>query len=98
MADPQAGLKALAGCLRLSGFHSAVNALPENTIWSVMERMQTLNGYHFFISCRPEQLKSSYATDFSAREALDYVRLMRMTVQPDISDERHVDQRSIVAG
>jgi hypothetical protein len=29
------------------------NALPENTIWSVMERMRTLNGWHFFMACRP---------------------------------------------
>ena len=56
----------------------AVNALPENDIWSVMERIQTLNGCHFFTACRPERLKSSYEVDFSAPEALDYVPLMRM--------------------
>ena len=61
-----------------SGFQPAVNALPENTIWSVMERVQTLNGRHFFTACRPERPKSSYAIDFSAPEALDYVPLMRM--------------------
>jgi hypothetical protein len=36
-----------------SGFQPAVNALPENNIWSVMERLQTLNGYHFFMARRP---------------------------------------------
>jgi SAM-dependent methyltransferase len=61
-----------------SGFQPAVNALPENKIWSVMERIQTFNGCHFFMACRPEPLKSSYAIDFSAREALDDVPLMRM--------------------
>jgi SAM-dependent methyltransferase len=61
-----------------SGFQSAVNALPENKIWSVMERMQTLNGCHFFMACHPERLKSSYEIDFSAPAALDYVPLMRM--------------------
>ena len=60
------------------GFQPAVNALPENDIWSVMERIQTLNGCHFFTACRPERLKSSYEVDFSAPEALDYVPLMRM--------------------
>ena len=61
-----------------SGFQPAVNALPENKIWSVMERVQTLNGCHFFMACRPERPKSSYAIDFSAPEALDYLPLMRM--------------------
>jgi hypothetical protein len=61
-----------------SGFQPAVNALPENKIWSVMERMQTLNGCHLFTVCRPERLKSSYEIDFSAPEAFDYVPLMRM--------------------
>ena len=36
-----------------SGFQPAANALPENNIWSVMERMQTLNSWHFFMTCRP---------------------------------------------
>jgi hypothetical protein len=61
-----------------SGFQPAVNALPENKIWSVMERVQTLNGCHFFMACRPERPKSNYVIDFSAPEALDYVPLMRM--------------------
>ena len=43
-----------------------------------MERMQTLNGCHIFMACRPERLKSSYEIDFSTPEALDYVRVMRM--------------------
>jgi hypothetical protein len=47
-----------------------------------MEGMQTLNGCHFFMACRPERLKSSYAIDFSAPEALDYVPLMRMRLLP----------------
>jgi hypothetical protein len=47
-----------------------------------MEGMQTLNGCHFFMACRPERLKSSYAIDFSAPEALDYVSLMRMRLLP----------------
>jgi hypothetical protein len=61
-----------------SGFQPAVNTLPENTIWSVMERVQTLNGCHFFMACRPERPKSSYELDFSAPEATDSVPLMRM--------------------
>jgi len=61
-----------------AGLQPAVDALPENKIWSVMERVQTLNGCHFFMACRPERPKSSYVIDFSAPEAFDYVPLMRL--------------------
>jgi SAM-dependent methyltransferase len=61
-----------------SGFQPAINALPENKIWSVMERLHTLNACHFFMACRPERPKSSYTIDFSTAAALDYVPLMRM--------------------
>lgn len=54
-----------------------------------MERMQTLNGCHLFMACRPERLKSSYEIDFSAREALDYVPLTRMRCGVD-GDEAKV--------
>ena len=46
-----------------SGLHPAVNALPEKKIWSVMERLQTLNGCHFFMACRPDRPKSSYTIE-----------------------------------
>lgn len=58
-------------------FYPAVNALPENKVWSVMERVQTLNGCHFFMACRPERPKGSYTIDFSTDESLDYVPMMR---------------------
>jgi SAM-dependent methyltransferase len=61
-----------------SGFHPAVNALPETKLWSVMERVQTLNACHFFMACRPERPKESYTIDFSTEGSLDYVPLMRM--------------------
>jgi SAM-dependent methyltransferase len=59
-------------------FYPALSALPEPKIWSVMERLHTLNACHFFIACRPERPKKSYAIDFSTTECLDYVPLMRM--------------------
>ena len=49
-----------------SGFKPAVNALPENKIWSAMERVHTLNACHFFMACRSDRPKSSYVIDFSA--------------------------------
>ena len=61
-----------------SDFHSAVNALPESKLWSVMERIQTLNACHFFMACRPDRPKQRYAIDFSSADALDYVPTMRM--------------------
>jgi hypothetical protein len=61
-----------------SGFYPAVNALPEPKVWSVMERIQTLNACHFFMACRPERPKESYTIDFSTPDSLDYVPMMRM--------------------
>jgi SAM-dependent methyltransferase len=58
--------------------YPAINALPEPTIWSVMERLHTVNACHFFMACRPERPKESYAIDFSTQDCLDYVPLMRM--------------------
>jgi SAM-dependent methyltransferase len=61
-----------------NAFHRAVNELPEHKVWSVMERVQSLNGCHFFIACRTDRPKESYAIDFSADDCLDYVPMMRM--------------------
>lgn len=61
-----------------SGFYSAVNALPETKVWSVMERINTLNACHFFMACHPGRSKERYAIDFSTEDSLDYVPVMRM--------------------
>jgi len=61
-----------------SGFYAAANALPETKLWSVMERVQTSNGCHFFMACRPDRPKESYTIDFSTEDSLDYVPLFRM--------------------
>jgi hypothetical protein len=58
--------------------YPAINALPEPTLWSVIERINTMNACHFFMACRPERPKESYAIDFSTQACLDYVPLMRM--------------------
>jgi SAM-dependent methyltransferase len=59
-------------------FASAMNALPENKVWSVMESINTVNACHFFMACRPDRPKESYTIDFSTDACLDYVPLMRM--------------------
>jgi SAM-dependent methyltransferase len=58
-------------------YYPAVNALPDNKIWSVMERLQTMNGCHLFMACHPERPKHSYQIDFSIPAALDYVPVFR---------------------
>jgi SAM-dependent methyltransferase len=59
-------------------FASAMNALPENKVWSVMESINTVNACHFFMACRPDRPKESYTIDFSTDDCLDYIPLMRM--------------------
>lgn len=61
-----------------SGFFTAINALPRERMWAVMERLNTLNACHFFLASHPERPHYSYRIDFSADNALDYVPLMRM--------------------
>jgi SAM-dependent methyltransferase len=61
-----------------SEFYPAVNALPETKLWSVMERVHTLNACHFFLASRPDRPKESYTIDFSTVDCLDYVPHMRM--------------------
>jgi SAM-dependent methyltransferase len=58
-------------------FTSAMNALPENKIWSVMESINTVNACHFFMASRPDRPTESYTIDFSTDDCLDYVPLMR---------------------
>ena len=61
-----------------SRFYPAVNALPDALHWSVMERIQTTNGCHFFVACRADRPKESYRIDLSMEDSLDYVPMFRM--------------------
>jgi SAM-dependent methyltransferase len=61
-----------------SVFYPAVNALPETKLWSVMERINSLNACHFFMACHAARPKGRYTIDFSKAESLDYVPMMRM--------------------
>jgi SAM-dependent methyltransferase len=63
---------------RSNAIYPAIDALPEPALWSAVERLNTLNACHFFMACRPERPKESYAIDFSTQASLDYVPLMRM--------------------
>ena len=59
-------------------FYSSVKQLPAEKMWSVMERVSTLNGCHFFLATHADRPTSSYRIDFSAGDALDYVPLFRL--------------------
>lgn len=61
-----------------NSFFAAVNALPDRSLWAVMERVRTLNACHFFTASRPERPERSYRIDFDCPAALDYVPLMRL--------------------
>ncbi|MCH9768036.1 MAG: SAM-dependent methyltransferase, partial [Actinomycetia bacterium] len=60
------------------GFSAALDALPDAKVWSVMERINTTNGCHFFIACRPDRPTENYAIDFSSKACLSYVPHMRL--------------------
>ena len=59
-------------------FYAAVNQLPAEKMWAVMERVKTLNGCHFFLATHPDRPKASYRIDFAASNALDSVPLFRL--------------------
>jgi SAM-dependent methyltransferase len=58
-------------------FFGAVTQLPPAKMWSVMERIKTLNACHFFIATHADRPAASYRIDFAAPNALDYVPLLR---------------------
>ncbi len=60
-----------------SEFSSALDELPHPQVWSIMERVNGLNGCHFFIACQPDRPKERYAIDFSSSESMDYTPLFR---------------------
>ncbi len=61
-----------------SEFYAAVDRLPREKMWSVMERINTLNACHFFMATRADRDPAGYRIDFSAANALDYVPLFRL--------------------
>lgn len=63
---------------RESKLPSVLNELPEAKLWSVMERLQTMNATHYFLACRPDRPKEHYTIDLSSSSGLlDYVPLTR---------------------
>ncbi|MGB0969935.1 MAG: class I SAM-dependent methyltransferase [Mycobacterium sp.] len=65
---------------------TALDALPKPKMWSVMERINSTNGCHFFIACRPDRPTENYAIDFSSNTHLGYVPRMRYRCSINGSD------------
>jgi SAM-dependent methyltransferase len=67
-------------------FDAAVNALPDDKQWSVMDRFRATNGCHFFVACKPERPKETYVVDFSSPEAIGYVPVFRKNCGFEVND------------
>lgn len=59
-------------------FYASVNHLSREKMWSIMERINTLNACHFFLATPASRPAQTYRIDFSAGNALDYVPLFRL--------------------
>jgi len=60
-----------------SPFLSAVARLPREQQWAVMQRINSANACHYFLACRPERARETYAIDFTYGDQLDYVPSFR---------------------
>jgi len=69
-----------------NGFLTAVAALPDAQRWSVMERIATSNGCHFFTACRRDRPVSTYRIDIDGPDAMQLVPVMRYRCGVDGSD------------
>ena len=58
-------------------FVAAVEKLPREQMWSVVERINTGNACHFFLATPPVRPAASYRIDFGAPGAVDYVPIFR---------------------
>ncbi len=58
-------------------FDAAVAALPARKQWSVMERVKSKNGCHFFMTCRADRPAQGYRVDWSSAQSRNYVPSLR---------------------
>lgn len=54
-------------------FHLSVAELPLRKQWSVMERIRTNNGCHYFTACRPERAPATYTIDFDSDRYVSFI-------------------------
>ena len=62
-------------------FQSAIASLPVEKQWSVMERINSRNGCHFFTACHPDRPTRSYAIDFDSENFVRFVPSFRHKCQ-----------------
>jgi SAM-dependent methyltransferase len=60
-----------------NAFYASIAALPDRQQWSVMERVNSRNGCHFFTACRADRAPSTYQLDLSSAGAANYVPFLR---------------------
>lgn len=58
-------------------FFAAVSAQPPARQWSILERIQSSNACHFFMACRPDRPKATYAVEFESEGASRFVPVLR---------------------
>lgn len=58
-------------------FLEAVSVLPREQQWSIMQRINSSNGCHYFLACRPERPTDSYAVDFTSGDPTRYIPSFR---------------------
>jgi hypothetical protein len=67
---------------------SGVNALPEPTLWSALERLHTVTACHFFMACRPERLWRVVRSGRRSRMRLIFRRRIAwITFRQSLDDE-----------
>ena len=64
-------------------FLSSVAALPRERQWSIMERINSANACHFFLACRADRPRETYAIDFSVGDPLRYIPELRQGCRLD---------------
>lgn len=60
-----------------NSFFRAVEELPREKIWGVMERLNFNNACHFFLATHPDRPSKNYVIDFSTPDCLAYVPRFR---------------------
>ena len=58
-------------------FFARVASMPPERQWSVMERINSSNGCHFFLACRADRPRQDYTVDFASGHAPRFVPSLR---------------------
>jgi len=64
-------------------FYARVEALPARHKWSLMERINTANGCHFFTACQRQRPRQNYHIDFASPDVFSYRPALRYRCQQE---------------